>query len=105
MSLTSTKELRAMQNEDLRKEVAAQHTLVVKLRMGVKMGKEKDSAKYVRERKQLARMQTVLTEKSKTTPVIAKTAKKSSSVSSDSSVSSASAKTKVAKKKSSPKKS
>lgn len=63
-ALTTIKELQNMTPVDLRKEIAAQDTLVVKLRLGVKLGKEKDSAKYVRERKQLARMKTVLAQKS-----------------------------------------
>jgi len=58
-SLTTIKELRKMSAEDLRKEIIAQQNTVVKLRLGVKLGKEKDSAKYVREKKQLARMKTV----------------------------------------------
>lgn len=58
-SLTTIKELRKMSAEDLRKEIIAQQNIVVKLRLGVKLGKEKDSAKYVREKKQLARMKTV----------------------------------------------
>ena len=58
-SLTSIKELNKMSTEDLRKEIIAQENTVVKLRLGVKLGKEKDSAKYIREKKQLARMKTV----------------------------------------------
>ena len=61
---TSITELRALQVADLLREIANQETLVVKLRMGVKMGMEKNSAKYVHERKQLARMKTVINEKS-----------------------------------------
>lgn len=51
-----------MQEKDLAKEIRDQQNLVVKLRMGVKMQKEKDSAKYIRAKKQLARMKTVLNE-------------------------------------------
>jgi ribosomal protein L29 len=58
-SLTSIKELNKMTSEDLLKEIHQQQNAVVKLRLGVKLGKEKDSAKYVREKKQLARMKTV----------------------------------------------
>lgn len=58
-SLTSVKELRKMSPEDLLKEIRQQESTVVKLRLGVQLGKEKDSAKYVREKKQLARMKTV----------------------------------------------
>lgn len=90
MSVTSSiTELRALQTSDLLREIAEQETHVVKLRMGVKMGMEKDSAKYVRERKHLARMKTILTEKSD---------EKSPSVSPKSSVSSAPAKKSSRKK-------
>ena len=59
-TLTTSTELQKMTAEDLRKEIRSQQTIVAQLRMGVKMGKEKDSAKYIRERKQLARMKTAL---------------------------------------------
>ena len=58
-TLITIKELRKMSPEDLHKEIVAQENMVVKLRLGVKLGKEKDSAKYIREKKQLARMKTV----------------------------------------------
>lgn len=58
-ALTTIKELRTMTPEDLLKEIRAQENEVVKLRLGVKLGKEKDSAKYIRQKKQLARMKTV----------------------------------------------
>ncbi|MAE68435.1 50S ribosomal protein L29 [bacterium] len=58
-ALTTTKELHKMSPKDLLKEIIAQENTVVKLRLGVKLGKEKDSAKYIREKKQLARMKTV----------------------------------------------
>jgi len=61
--MTTTTELRKMQSNDLEKEIREQSVLVAKLRMGVKLGKEKDSAKYQREHKQLARMTTIMTEK------------------------------------------
>lgn len=60
---TTTTELKNMNVADLRKEVRAQENAVVKLRLGVQMGSEKDSAKYVRAKKQLARMKTVLSSK------------------------------------------
>lgn len=59
---TTTKELRKMTPADLLKEIRQQDNEVVKLRLGVQLGKEKDSAKYVREKKQLARMKTVYSE-------------------------------------------
>ncbi len=61
--MITIKELRTMTSEDLRTEIRDQETAVLKLRLGVKLGKEKDSAKYIRERKQLARMKTIATEK------------------------------------------
>jgi len=52
-----------MQVSDLSREVREQRTLVAKLRMTVRLGKEKDSAKYKREKYQLARMLTVVSAK------------------------------------------
>tara|TARA_Y100000310_G_scaffold302833_1_gene340594 strand:- start:1828 stop:2118 length:291 start_codon:yes stop_codon:yes gene_type:complete len=63
VKVTSIAELRKMQSQDLRGEMRAQEKLVNKLRLGVQLQKEKDSAKYITEKKQLARMSTVLTEK------------------------------------------
>jgi len=62
-SLVSIKELKNMPLEDLLREVKEQSAVIAKLRLGIKMNKEKDSAKYKREKKQLARMKTVLNEK------------------------------------------
>ena len=77
--MTTIKELRSMTTDDLRTEVRDQETLVLKLRLGVKLGKEKDSAKYIRERKQLARMRTIATEKTQKTEGTQMTQKKNSS--------------------------
>jgi ribosomal protein L29 len=55
---TTTKELNNMTAADLQKDIRTQEHAVVKLRLGVQMGSEKDSAKYVRAKKQLARMKT-----------------------------------------------
>ena len=60
---TTTKELDVMNEVDLRKEIRAQELAVVKLRLGVQMGSEKDSAKYIRAKKQLARMKTSLSQR------------------------------------------
>ena len=62
-ALVSIAELRKMQVVDLLKEITQQKNLVAKLRLAVQLQKEKDSAKYKREKKQLAKMQTVLSEK------------------------------------------
>ncbi len=56
----SIKELKNMPLEDLLREIKEQSSVVAKLRLGIKMNKEKDTAKYKREKKQLARMKTVL---------------------------------------------
>ena len=57
--LSTYGELEAMPKEDLRREVVSQRALVRKMRMGILLNKEKDTAKYRRERRQLARMLTV----------------------------------------------
>ena len=63
VALLSIAELKKMQVKDLLRELREQAALVAKLRLGIKMKKEKDTGKYRREKKQLSRMQTVLTEK------------------------------------------
>lgn len=63
---TSLTELRNMQVADLQREVRAQRLSVAKMRLGIKMGKEKNSGKYQREKKNLSRMLTVLAEKQQT---------------------------------------
>lgn len=62
---TTMKELRKMNLADLTREALLKQALVSKMRLGIKMKKEKDTAKYRREKRQLARMQTVLTELNK----------------------------------------
>lgn len=64
-SITTITELRTMQLADLRREVRAQQTEVRKLRLQIEMNTEKDSAKYRREKRQLARMMMVMGEKEK----------------------------------------
>jgi len=56
-------ELRNMQIADLQKEIIGKKSEVAKLALSVRTRKEKNSAKYQQEKKQLARMETVLTEK------------------------------------------
>ena len=67
-SLTTTTELRTMSLEDLRREIRAHQTLTQKMRLQITMNTEKDTARYRREKRQLARMMTVLTEKLKLKP-------------------------------------
>jgi ribosomal protein L29 len=60
---TTITELRNMQHADLRKEVQEKQMTIAKMRLGLTMRSEKDSALYRRERKELARILTVLQEK------------------------------------------
>jgi ribosomal protein L29 len=60
---STLKELRNMQTADLQKEVAEKRLTVAKMRMGLELRSEKDSAMYRREKKELARILTVLGEK------------------------------------------
>ena len=48
---------------DLLKEAKQKATEVAKLRLSIKMQKEKDSAKYKREKKYFARLQTIISRK------------------------------------------
>ncbi len=64
-SIITITELRTMQVGDLRKEIRSQQTSVQKMRVQITMNTEKDTAKYRREKRQLARMMTVLTEKAR----------------------------------------
>ena len=74
-AILSTTELRNMQEKDLQGEIMSQKALVAKLKMGIQLQKEKDSAKYQREKKTLARMETVLSEKTGRTRKTQKTGK------------------------------
>jgi ribosomal protein L29 len=57
------KELRKMSEEDLLREIMAKRAIIGKLHMGVTIQNEKNTARYRQERKELARMLTVLNEK------------------------------------------
>jgi ribosomal protein L29 len=56
--IASFGELLAMPGDELRKELAQQKALVRKMRLGIHLNKEKDTAKYRREKRSLARMLT-----------------------------------------------
>ncbi|MDD4319141.1 MAG: hypothetical protein PHW10_02355 [Candidatus Peribacteraceae bacterium] len=58
--LASYGELTAMSLEDLRKEIREQRLSVERMHIGIRMNKEKDSAKYRREKRALARMLTAV---------------------------------------------
>ena len=60
---SSTTELRAMSLKDLLKEIRDQRVTVAKLKMGVKLQKEKNTAKFQQAKKHLARLETVYGEK------------------------------------------
>lgn len=80
----SSKELRNMQMDDLRKEISEKRTVVAKLQIDVQMRSEKDTARFLREKKELARMLTIANEKSasadatadKPAPALKKSSKK-----------------------------
>jgi ribosomal protein L29 len=59
---TALAELRRMRPEDLRRDIRKSEEAIMKMRLGIKIGKEKDTARYRRSRRQLARMLTVLRE-------------------------------------------
>lgn len=58
----TTAELRKMSAADLRKEIADKRAVVAKMRMTVALGAEKDTAQFRREKKEIARMLTILSE-------------------------------------------
>ncbi len=61
--LLSTTELRSMNLQDLNREVKKQRIMVSAQRLAVHMGTDKDSARFNNERRQLARMLTVMHER------------------------------------------
>ena len=54
-----------MQHDDLARDTQAKRMQIAKMRMGLTLRSEKNSAQYRAERKELARMLTVLNEKQK----------------------------------------
>jgi len=56
-------ELRNMQASELEKDLQEKKLAVAKMRIDIDMRSQKDTAQYKKEKKQVARMQTVLTEK------------------------------------------
>jgi ribosomal protein L29 len=53
-------ELRKMSPEELRKEITSKRSEIAKAKIGVRMGSHKDTATVRRDRKELARMLTVM---------------------------------------------
>lgn len=64
---STAKELRAMTPADLQKEVAQQRNAVAKMRIGVALRSQKDTAEFNRAKRQLARQLTILGQASDTT--------------------------------------
>ncbi len=58
----STAELRKMQIDELRKEIDRRRLEIAKTRLSVGMRTEKDTARFRRDKRELARMLTVLTQ-------------------------------------------
>lgn len=61
--VTAMTELRGMPLQELRREIRDKQALVAKMRMGIQLKKEKDSATYRREKLAVARMMHALREK------------------------------------------
>lgn len=76
----SAKELRNMQMEELRKEVAAKRMLISKMHLEVQLRSEKDTARFRREKREFARLLTVLGEKEKAEGKDLKKSEKTSTV-------------------------
>ncbi|OGJ59457.1 hypothetical protein A2635_03835 [Candidatus Peribacteria bacterium RIFCSPHIGHO2_01_FULL_51_9] len=64
----SITELRNIDTVDLLREADSQRVLVAQLHLGLGVGKEKDTARYRREKKYLARMLGVISEKESLKP-------------------------------------
>lgn len=62
-SHASATELKSMQTEDLLREITELERSLEQMRLGVQLGKEKDTARYRREKRQFARMKTEWTRK------------------------------------------
>lgn len=58
----TAKELRNMQLEDLKREIVEKQLIVAKMRIDVGMNVEKDTAAFAQEKKNLARLLTILRE-------------------------------------------
>ncbi len=57
--VSTAKELRAMTPSDLQKEVTEQRNAVAKMRIGVALKSQKDTAEFNRAKRQLARQLTI----------------------------------------------
>jgi len=62
-SISTTTELRNMQISELEKDLQEKKLIVAKMRLDVDMRSQKDTAQYKKEKKQVARIQTIITQK------------------------------------------
>lgn len=62
-------ELRSMSKQDLEREIRGKRIHIGALRLAVSIGKEKNTSVYKKEKKELARLLTVLCEKDQTKPL------------------------------------
>lgn len=70
-------EMRKMQASDLRNEIAAKRAAIAKMKLGLAMRSEKDSAAFRRHKKELARLLTVSAEQAVSAAPVAKKSEKS----------------------------
>ncbi len=59
---TSVAELQRMTPDELRREINLHRTEYAKMRMGIQMQKEKNHALFLSKRREIARMETVMTQ-------------------------------------------
>ena len=58
----TTNEIRKMQIDDLRKDIVEKQVTLAQMRVKVGMGSEKDTAQFLRAKRELARLLTILNE-------------------------------------------
>lgn len=81
MSLSLT-DLRKMSAKDLLQEIAKQRAQCAKTKMGIRLAKEKDTAKLRKQRRNLAQMLTILGEKDDSQAKELKSTEKTSTIAS-----------------------
>ncbi len=58
----ATKEIRTMQSDDLKKEINEKRLIIGKMQVELELRSEKDTAQFLRHKKELARMLTIQNE-------------------------------------------
>jgi ribosomal protein L29 len=74
--ISTSAELRKMNQDDLRKEISEKRLEVAKQKMGLELRSEKDTAKYRREKRHIARLLTIENESKKVSEKSTKSALK-----------------------------